>query len=124
MKEKKVLPSSKLATAINYNLSRWDKLVRYVDNGRIEMDNNLVENTLRPFALDRKNYLFAGSHKAAQRAAVLYSLLRRCKLQGIDLQKWLTDVLDRIPTHPAKRASELLPHNWKKAQQPALKKAA
>ena len=124
MKEKKVLPSSKLAEAINYSLNRWDKLIRYVDNGRIEIDNNLVENAVRPFALGRKNYLFAGSHKAAQRAAVLYSLLGTCKLQGINPQKWLTDVLDRLPTHPAKRASELLPHNWKKAQQPALKKAA
>ena len=124
MKEKKVLPSSKLAVAINYSLNRWDKLTRYVDNGRIEMDNNLVENALRPFALGRKNYLFAGSHKAAQRAAVLYSLLGTCKLQGIDPQKWLTDVLDRLATHPAKRASELLPHNWKKAQKPTLKKAA
>ena len=119
-----MLPGSKLATAIGYIRSRWDKLTRYVDDGRIELDNNLVENALRPFALGRKNYLFAGSHKAAHRAAILYSLLGTCKLQGIDPQKWLTDVLNRLATHPARRTGELLPHNWKPAQSPPLRRAA
>ncbi len=72
----------------------------------------------------RKNYLFAGSHDAAQRAAVVYSLLGTCKLHGVNPQEWLTDVFERIPTHPARRVADLLPHHWQKARQADKDKAA
>ena len=87
-------------------------------------NNNLVENAIRPLAIGRKNYLFAGSHEAAERAAVIYSLLGTCKLHGVNPQEWLTDVLNRIPAHPAKHVAELLPHRWKAAQQAAASEAA
>ena len=110
------LPKSPWGKAVGYSLNRWTKLCRYVDDGRIEIDNNLVENTIRPIALGRKNYLFAGSHKAAQRAAMIYSLLATCKKHDVNPQLWLRDVLNRIPTHPMRRVHELLPHHWKNHQ--------
>ena len=106
------LPKSPWGQAVGYALGRWQKLCRYVEDGRIEIDNNLVENAIRPIALGRKNYLFAGSHAAAQRAAVIYSLLATCKKHEVNPQEWLTDVLRRIPTHPMKQVQELLPHHW------------
>ncbi len=106
------LPKSPWGKAVFYSLVRWEKLCRYTEDGRIEIDTNLVENAIRPIALGRKNYLFAGSHNAAQRAAVIYSLLATCKKHDVNPQLWLTDVLSRIPTHPAKRVHELLPHRW------------
>lgn len=108
------LPQSPFGKAVAYALERWDKLVRYTGDGRIEIDNNLVENAIRPIALGRKNYLFAGSHDAAQRAAVIYSLLATCKSYDVNPWEWLSDVLARIPTHPHKRIDELLPHRWEK----------
>ena len=106
------LPKSPWGQAAGYTLARWAKLCRYVDDGRIEIDNNLVENAIRPIALGRKNYLFAGSHEAARRAAVIYSLLATCKKHEVNPQVWLTDVLSRIQAHPMKRVAELLPHHW------------
>jgi len=110
------LPKSPWGKAVNYSLARWKKLERYCDDGRIEIDNNLVENAIRPIALGRKNYLFAGSHDAAQRAAVIYSLLATCKKHEINPQEWLSDVLKRIPTHPHKQIDELLPHIWQNSK--------
>lgn len=107
------LPKSPWGKAVGYSLNRWNKLCRYVEDGRIEIDNNLVENAIRPIALGRKNYLFAGSHEAAQRAAVIYSLLATCKKHEVNPQLWLRDVLSRIPSHPMRRVHELLPHHWK-----------
>ena len=72
-----------------------------------------MENAIRPIALGRRNYLFSGSHEAAQRAAVIYALLATCKKHEVNPEQWLSDVLDRIPTHPMKRVHELLPHHWK-----------
>lgn len=106
------LPKSPWGKAVNYSLSRWEKLERYTEDGQIEIDNNLVENAIRPIALGRRNYLFAGSHDAAQRAAVIYSLLTTCKKHDVNPQEWLSDVLKRIPTHPHKQIDELLPHLW------------
>ena len=106
------LPKSPWGKAVCYALGRWDKLTLYVGDGRVEIDNNLIENAIRPIALGRKNYLFAGSHDAAQRAAIIYSLLGTCKKHEINPYDWLRDVLSRIPTHPHKRLDELLPHNW------------
>ncbi len=110
------LPKSPWGKAVNYTLTRWDKLARYTEDGRIEIDNNLIENAIRPIALGRKNYLFAGSHDAAQRAAVIYSLLATCKKHEVNPQEWLSDVLKRIPTHPHKKIDELLPHLWRNSK--------
>ena len=107
------LPKSPWGQAVNYALLRWEKLTAYTDDGRIEIDNNLCENAIRPIALGRKNYLFAGSHDAARRGAIIYSLLGTCKKHGVEPFEWLTDVLTRIPTHPHSRVEELLPHRWK-----------
>jgi len=107
------LPKSPWGKAVHYSLSHWEKLLRYTQDGRIEIDNNLVENRIRPIALGRMNYLFAGSHNAAQRAAVIYSLLATCKSHDINPQIWLADVLSRIPIYPQKRVQGLLPHHWK-----------
>lgn len=110
------LPKSPWGQAVHYSLVRWEKLCRYTENGRIEIDTNLVENAIRPIAIGRKNYLFSGSHEAAQRAAVIYSLLATCKSHDVNPYEWLTDVLTRIPTHPAKRVRELLPHRWENSK--------
>lgn len=111
------LPKSPWGKAVRYTLKRWDKLTGYVEDGRIEIDNNGVENAIRPIALGRKNYLFAGSHEAAQRSAVLYSLLGTCKKQGVNPQVWLSDVLSRIACYPVKQVRELLPHRWTAASE-------
>ncbi len=106
------LPKSPWEQAVRYTLKRWDKLRKYIEDGRLEVDNNGVENVLRPIALGRKNYLIAGSHAAAQRVAVIYSLLGTCKQHGVNPQEWLSDVLRRIPTQPKKRIQKLVPHRW------------
>ncbi len=87
--------------------------MRYTSNGMLSIDNNPVENSIRLVALGRKNYLFAGSHEAAQRTAMIYNLLGSCKMQGINPYLWLKDVLTRLPTHHINKIKELLPHNWK-----------
>ncbi len=87
----------------------------YLEDGRLEIDNNLAENLIRPVALDRKNYLFAGSHAGAKRAAIVYSLLGSCKLQGINPHEYLMDVLQRLPLQPVNRLKGLLPPFWKPA---------
>lgn len=109
----KVTPESLIGKAIYYSLSRWEKLCRYVEDGMLEIDNNLVENSIRPVAIGRKNYLFAGSHEAAQRAAMMYSLFASCKKCDVNPEDWLKDVLNRISDHPINRIEELMPNNWK-----------
>jgi transposase len=111
-----VLPKSPIGKAMAYSIKRWDKLCRYTLNGMLEIDNNPVENSIRPVALGRKNYLFCGSHDAAQRTAIIYSLLGSCKMHGIDPNIWLKDILTRLPMHPINKIKELLPHNWKPLQ--------
>lgn len=102
-------PTDPLNRAARYMLKRWDGLIKYTSNGMLRPDNNLIENTIRPLALGRKNYLFAGSHQGAEYAAVFYSLFATCKLNGLDPLKWLTDVYQRIQEHPINRIEELLP---------------
>lgn len=109
-----VIPKSPIGKAIAYSLQRWDKLSYYASDGEVEIDNNRVENTIRPLAIGRKNYLFAGSHQAAQRGAEFYSLLNTCKLNGIEPWEWLKETLARIPDHKANQLHLLLP--IKKAQ--------
>ena len=112
----KVLPSSIIGNAITYSLKRWDKLCIYATDGRLCIDNNPIENAVRPVAIGRKNYLFAGSHEAAQRAAMMYSLLATCRMHNINPYEWLKDVLIRMPDYDVKNLAELLPQNWKKLQ--------
>jgi transposase len=101
-----VLPKSSIGKAVAYSFERWDKLMLYAENGKLEMDNNLIENQIRPVAIGRKNYLFAGSHDAAQRHAMIYSFIATCKLRGIDPENWLRDVLSRIQDHKVNRLHE------------------
>ena len=82
-------------------------------DGKYEIDHNLIENAIRPLALGRKNYLFAGSHRAAQHAAMFYSFFATCKINNVEPLVWLTDVLNRILDHKANKLFELLPQNWK-----------
>ncbi len=102
---------SEIAVAIRYALSRWRALLRYVDDGRLEIDNNAAERALRTVALGRKNYLFAGSDAGGERAATIYSLIGTAKLNHIDPEAYLRCVLERIPEHPISRIDELLPWN-------------
>src|ERR1700722_3649209 len=97
--------------AVRYALSRWDALLRYVDDGHIEIDNNAAERALRTVAVGRKNYLFAGSDVGGQRAAAIYSLLGSAKLNGIDPEAYMAEVLRRIADHPINRIGDLLPWN-------------
>jgi transposase len=108
---KKVPEGSATAKAIDYSLGRWQALTRYIDDGELPADNNWVENQIRPIALGRANWLFAGSLRAGKRAAVM-SLVHSARLNGHDPYAYLRDVLERLPTQPASRVEELLPHRW------------
>jgi transposase len=104
---------SETAKAIDYNLKRWTALTRFLDNGRLCMSNNAAERALRCVAVGRKNWTFAGSDEGGHRAAAIYTLIGTAKLNGVDPQAWLADVLARLPDHPAKRITQLLPWNWR-----------
>lgn len=108
-----VTPQSTIGKAIAYALPRWKKMKVYVTDAKLQIDNNLIENQIRPVAIGRKNYLFCGSHESAQRAAVIYSLIACCKLNNINPATWLTDVLTKLPSLKANEVDHLLPHNWK-----------
>jgi transposase len=107
---------SALAGEIRYAVARWPALTRYVDDGLLEIDNNIAENALRTVALGRKNYLFAGSDAGGERAALIYSLIGTAKLNGVNPQAYLQHVLDRIADHPINRVEELLPWNVETAK--------
>lgn len=109
-----VLPKSAIGKALAYSIERWSKLSLYIIDGRLNIDNNPVENSIRPVALGRKNYLFAGSHEAAKRSGMLYSLLGTCKMHNIEPYTWFKDVLQIIPQHPVNRVKEFLPNHYKK----------
>jgi transposase len=107
----KLSKKSDTAVAVRYALGRWDALLRYCDDGRLEIDNNAAERALRAVALGRKNYLFAGSDRGGESAAAIYSLIGTAKLNGIDPESYLRNVLSRISDHPINRIVELLPWN-------------
>lgn len=119
-----VLPKSPTGKAITYALNQWQALMRYVDNPILEIDNNLAERTLRMVAVGRKNWMFAGSEAGAERAAIIYSLVASCKLNGLDPFTYFRDVLEKVTTWPASKIDDLLPSNWKKPETSANKAVA
>lgn len=119
-----VSAKSALAIAIRYALTRWAALSRYRDDGHLEIDNNAAERALRAVALGRKNYLFAGSDAGGERAAAIYSLIGTAKLNGLDPEVYLREVLARIAEHPINRIEELLPWRLAVESQTPLRRAA
>jgi hypothetical protein len=112
----KAIPDGRMHKALSYTYNLFHRLSRYHLDGRYRIDNNPVENDIRPLALGRKNYLFCGNHDAAENAAIMYSLLGCCKTSDIDPREWLTDILTRIPEYNKNYSldlAELLPHKWK-----------
>jgi transposase len=110
---KLVSAGSAIAKALDYSLKRWQALTRYLDDGHVPIDNNWVENQIRPWAIGRANWLFAGSLRAGQRAAAIMSLIRSAQLNGHEPHAYLKDILTRLPTHRASDIAALLPHNWR-----------
>jgi transposase len=116
----KALPKGRMSQALTYTYSLFHRLSRYHLDGRYQIDNNLVENTIRPLALGRKNYMFCGNHDAAENAAIMYSLLGCCAATDVNPREWLTDVITRIPYYNNDYSldlADLLPHNWKAARE-------
>jgi transposase len=111
-----VLPKSPIAAAINYVLNQWEALTRYTTDGDLHIDNNISERTLKLIGMGRLNWLFLGSDNGGKTAAVLFSFTATCKYLGIDAFAYLRDVFERLPTHPAERLEELLPHRWQAAR--------
>jgi transposase len=111
----KLSARNETAKAISYSLNRWDGLTRFLDDGRLCMSNNAAERALRGIAVGRHNWTFAGSDDGGRRAAAIYTLIETAKLNDIDPQAWLADILARLNDHPAKRIDELLPWNWTRA---------
>ncbi len=108
---KTTLPKSPFGKALIYSVSRWDNLMAYLKDGYLEIDNNLVENAIRPNALGRRNHLFAGSHAGAQKAAMFYSFFGTCKMNNVDPFSWFKTVLEIIPDYPANKLVDLFPQN-------------
>ena len=109
----RVSKNSETGKAIDYSLKRWAAFTRFLDDGRLCMSNNAAERELRAIAIGRRNWTFAGSDEGGRRAATIYSLIATAKLNDVDPQAWLADVLARLPDHSAKRIHELLPWNWR-----------
>ncbi|WP_309141230.1 transposase domain-containing protein [Novosphingobium sp. G106] len=99
-----------------YPLNRWAAMIRYCDDGLLEISNNLVENALRGVALGRRNWMFVGSTKGGDASALFYSLVETCRLNGVETERWFTDVIERIGNHPINRIDELLPWKWQAAR--------
>ena len=118
----KLSAKNETAKAIDYSLKRWTALTRFLDDGRLCISNNAAERALRGIAIGRHNWTFAGSDEGGRRAAAVYTLIETAKLNDIDPQAWLADVLARLPDHPAKRISDFLPWNWR-PQNPAAQAA-
>jgi transposase len=110
-----VTPTSPLGKAISYMYARWNKLCVYINHAHLNIDNNLVENAIRPSVIGRKNYLFSGSHDGARNSAMFYSFLGSCKANGINPEEWLADVLEKLPETKSSQLYTLLPNHWRKA---------
>ena len=116
LQRQKITDGSATAKALDYSLKRWAALIRFLDDGQLPIDNNWIENQIRPIAIGRNNWLFAGSLRAGQRAAAVMSLIQSAKLNGHDPYAYLKDVLARLPTHKNSQIDELLPHRWQPLQ--------
>ena len=116
LQRQKITDGSATAKALDYSLKRWGALTQFLDDGRLPIDNNWIENQIRPIAIGRGNWLFAGSLRAGQRAAAVMSLIQSAKLNGHDPYAYLKDVLARLPTHKHSQIEELLPHRWQPTQ--------
>src|SRR5450830_1685689 len=112
LQRQKITDGSATARALDYSLKRWTALTQFLDDAQLPIDNNWIENQIRPIALGRKNWLFAGSLRAGQRAAAVMSLIHSARLNGHDVYAYMKDVLERLPTQQASRIRELLPHSW------------
>jgi hypothetical protein len=110
--QRKIPPGTGTIKVIDYTLKRWPALIRYLDNGHYPIDNNVLENNMRPIAVGRKNWLFAGSKPAGQRAAVIMSLIHSATMNGLEPYAYLKDILIKLPTWPNARIRELLPYHW------------
>ena len=115
---RKHLPQSLTGEAITYTLGQWDKLLVFLQDGRVQIDNNLVENTIRPSAIGKKNWLFMGDPKSGERAALFYTLIGNCHRAGIDAQSYLTNLFTRLadPAQTTKTIGSLTPHGWAAAR--------
>ena len=118
------LPQSLMGQAIGYALNQWPMLEGFLEHGEVEIDNNLVENAIRPTALGKKNWLFFGSEEAGQRSAVIYTLIENCRLHGVEPYTYLKDVLERLPRTTNREVDQLTPLKWQQARQSTLKQAA
>jgi len=118
------LPQSLMGQAIGYTLNQWPLLERFLDHGEVEIDNNLVENAIRPTALGKKNWLFFGSEEAGQRSAVMYTLIENCRLHEVEPYAYLKDVLEQLPRCTNQNVGQLTPLHWKQARQTTVKVAA
>ena len=116
LQRQKITDGSATAKALDYSLKRWGALTQFLDDGQLPIDNNWIENQIRPIAIGRSNWLFAGSLRAGQRSAAVMSLIQSAKLNGHDPYAYLKDVLARLPTHKNSQIEELLPHRWQPAQ--------
>ena len=110
------LPQSLLGGAMDYTLGQWRTLKVYLDDGRVEIDNNLVENAIRPTAIGKKNWLFVGEADAGQRSAIIYTVIETCRRQGLNPYQYLRDVLSRLPNMTNHQIPEVMPANWGKTQ--------
>jgi len=108
----KIPDGSVTARAIDYSLNHWEALARFMDDGDLPIDNKWVDNRIRPIALGRQNWLFAGSLRVGKRVAAVMSLIRSTRLNGLDPYAYMRDILERLPMQPAIRIDELLPHRW------------
>jgi len=110
---KVILPKNKISEALAYTRNHWEQLIRFLEDGRLPIDNNLVENIIRPVAIGRKNWLFAGSYEGAKRLAIYYSLAATCKLNDINPYEYFCDILPKVASYPSQKIADLVPTNWK-----------
>lgn len=122
--QSRYLPKSPMGQAISYALNQWPALERFVEHGEVEIDNNLVENAIRPTAIGKKNWLFFGSEEAGRRNAVIYTLIQNCRLHGVEPYAYLKDLLERLPRMTNQQVEQLTPLNWKKAREKTIHRAA
>jgi len=118
------LPQSPMGKAISYAVNQWVNLERFLEHGEVEIDNNKVENAIRPTAIGKKNWLFFGSEEAGERSAVIYTLIENCRMHGVEPYAYLKDVLERLPTMTNQQVAQLTPLNWKNAHPSPFKLAA